>query len=96
MSEEKERKNAPYDPLEIRCPKLGGEVTFSYCRQEDGGLPCSRTITCWHLCFPVELHLKGLLTEDEWDRCFGRPPKDRLTTLLELIEKAKQQRDLSK
>ena len=53
--------------LELRCPKLGGEVTFAYCLVEGGDLPCSRTIACWQQYFPVETHLRAKLTQEQWD-----------------------------
>jgi hypothetical protein len=52
--------------LELRCPKLGGEVTFAYCLVE------------------------GELTQEQWDRCFGKTPKDKMVSLVELIEAAKK------
>lgn len=79
-----------YDHLEIRCPRLGGEVTFAYCKKEAGGLPCPRTIICWEPHFPVHAYLKERLTKSEWDRCFNRPPKPKMTTLIELIEEARK------
>lgn len=84
-----------YDHLEIRCIRLGGEVTFSYCQIEGGDLPCPRIIACWKPYFPVEAYLRGKLTKTEWDRCFNRTPKDKVTALIELIEAAKKRKGLS-
>lgn len=85
-----DRKEALYDHLEIRCPKLGGQVTFTYCRREGGTLPCQRTIICWQCRFPVEAFLKSILEKEEWDRWSHQKPKEKMVTLLELIEAAKQ------
>ena len=79
-----------YDHLELRCPRLGGEVKFSYCRKEGGDLPCPRIITCWYPHFPVEQHLKANMTKDSWDSFVGQMPKDKITSLMELIEAAKK------
>ena len=79
-----------YDHLELRCPRLGGEVKFSYCRKEGGDLPCLRIITCWYPHFPVEQHLRANMTKDSWDSFVGQMPKDKITTLMELIEAAKK------
>jgi hypothetical protein len=81
---------AMVDHLEIRCPKLGGPVTFAYCRREAGTIPCQRTILCWQHIFPVEAFLKSNLSEDDWARWANQGPKAKMTTLLELIEAAKQ------
>ena len=79
----------PYDKLEIRCPRLGHELSFFYCRQEAGDLPCQRIIKCWESFFPVETCLKESLTPEEWDRFIGHVPKDKMVTLMDLIEQAK-------
>lgn len=79
-----------YDHLEIRCPRLGGEVSFAYCKKEGGDLPCPRIIACWQVHIPVEAFLRKILTQKEWDLFFNRPPKDKVTTLMELIEAAKK------
>jgi len=78
-----------YDNLEIRCPRLGGEVTFSYCEQEGGDNPCVRIIACWQSFFPVEAYLKGRMSQESWERFSGQMPKDKVSTLIELIEAAK-------
>jgi hypothetical protein len=79
-----------YDHLQIRCPKLGGQVTFAYCRQEGGTSPCLRTVLCWQHRFPVEVFLKSMLNEDQWNRWCNQSPKEKMTTLIELIEGARQ------
>jgi hypothetical protein len=84
-----------YDHLEIRCPKLGGEVTFAYCQREGGDLPCPRVLACWQRHFAVETYLRRKLTQAHWDRCFNRPSKDKVSTLIELIEAAKKRRGLA-
>ena len=83
-----------YDHLEIRCPRLGGEVTFAYCKQEGGNFPCPRIITCWQAYFPVEVLLRENLTQEEWNRCFNRPPKGKVDTIFELVEAAKKQKQV--
>lgn len=84
-----------YDRLEIRCPRLGGGVPFSYCQEEGGDFPCPRVITCWQPYFPVEDYLKDKLTPAQWDRLFNQAPKHKVTSLVELIEAAKKRRGLS-
>lgn len=79
-----------YDQLELRCARLGGEVKFSYCRKEGGDLPCLRIITCWYPFFPVEQHLKEIMTQESWDAFVSQMPKDKITTLMELVEAAKK------
>ncbi len=80
-----------HDSKITRCPKLGDEMTFSYCLQESGQLPCARIITCWQAAFDVPAVLKGCLTGDQWERFTCATPKDKMSSLLEIIEQAKRQ-----
>jgi len=80
-----------FEQLEIRCPKLGNQVAFAYCLREGGDIPCPRTIKCWHSYFPVEAYLRKKLTSDDWERCLNQKPKEKILTLVELIEAAKKQ-----
>jgi hypothetical protein len=34
--------------------------------------------------------LRTELTQEQWDRCFGKTPKDKMVSLVELIEAAKK------
>ncbi|MBN1547305.1 MAG: hypothetical protein JW902_11645 [Syntrophaceae bacterium] len=79
-----------YDQLQCRCPRLGHEVAFSYCRQESGAMPCSRIIACWQAIFPVETYLRQEMAPDQWDVFCRREPQDKLTSLIELIGKARE------
>ncbi|MEE9910445.1 MAG: hypothetical protein K4571_01875 [Deltaproteobacteria bacterium] len=80
-----------HDHKLIRCPKLGDEMTFAYCLQEAGDLPCARTITCWQAAFDAAALLKEKLSADQWECFTGATPKDKVTSLIEIIEKAKRQ-----
>jgi hypothetical protein len=74
----------------IRCPRLGGPVTFDYCKVESGKLPCSRTLTCWELVFDVEGFLRGCMDPAAFEKCFRDAAKPKVVTLIELIEQARQ------
>jgi hypothetical protein len=80
-----------HDHKLIRCPKLGDEMTFAYCLREAGDLPCARVITCWQSAFGVAVLLKELLSPNEWERFTCTQPKDKVTSLIEIIENAKRQ-----
>jgi hypothetical protein len=77
---------------QIRCPRLGDEIFFSYCLQEAGDLPCSRIISCWSVYFDVEVFLKEKLAPEKWDKFINFQPKDKVISLIELIETAKAKR----
>jgi hypothetical protein len=81
-----------HDSKLIRCPKLGDEITFGYCLQESGDLPCVRIIQCWQAVFDVAALLKEYLTSGQWERFICAQPKDKVINLIEVIEKAKSKK----
>ena len=79
--------------LQRRCPRLGGPVTFHYCRTCSGEKKaCWKIIDCWWEIFDVQRYLKDTLSEEEY-RCLieNRQPKPKVTSLLEILEKTRQQ-----
>ena len=80
----------PGDSYRIRCPRLGHEIPFSYCRGEHMGLPCVKTLDCWHRHFPVVEFLRKELSPEQWDEVFSGPPRSKMHSLLELIARAKE------
>ena len=80
----------PYREWTMRCPRLGGEVLFSYCEREAGDLPCRQVVRCWQAGFPVEDYLRETLMPEAWERFNGQTPKDRMTTILDVVEAAKK------
>lgn len=79
------------DDLETRCPRLGGPVSFGYCRKVSGGLPCSRCLVCWELIFPVAQYMARALSPEEWKRVFESPTEGRLDQILKAAGQAKKQ-----
>ena len=79
-----------YDPLLIRCPRLGGEVTFAYCRAEGGDLPCPRIVPCWRVCMPIADYLVQTLTPDQIELFTSQVPREKIISLVELLEAVKQ------
>ena len=80
----------PDDSFKIRCPRLGHEIVFSYCRSEGGDLPCRKVLDCWYPYFDVARYFRNRLTTEEWRALFESPPPPKILTLLELIEQAKK------
>lgn len=80
---------ARIDALETRCPKLGHQVPFAYCRKEAVTLPCARSLVCWSHRFPVDLVLRRLLSPEAFEAAFGKEPKSRVENLMDAIEAAK-------
>ncbi len=91
MKEEAQKgRTVPEEGYKIRCPRLGHQIAFSYCRRENLGLPCFKTLDCWHPHFQVERHLRAALTQAEWERTFTPRPKPKILSLVELIEQARK------
>jgi hypothetical protein len=87
----KQTNSPPDDSFQIRCPRLGQQIHFSYCRQENTGLPCFKTLDCWYIYFHVVEYLKKELSAAEWEESFDKPPTPKIISLAELIEKAQKQ-----
>ena len=85
-------KNSVSKDINIRCPKLGHQINFFYCKQENNGLPCFKTLDCWYNYFDVKTYLTDILTKKDFDLIFSNKPKEKIHSLLALIEQAKQRR----
>jgi len=80
-----------HDDETIRCPKLGGEVNFKYCRIMNNRLPCGWIAGCWQVRMDINKFLADHYSKEELEPIFS-PPKPKMETLVELIEKAKKAR----
>ncbi len=78
-----------YDTLQVYCPKLGHVVPFRYCRSVKDGLPCGQSIHCWQEQMDIREYIAGNYTGEEVSRIFA-PPKDKIETIVDLIEKSKK------
>jgi len=78
-----------YDALTRYCGSLGHDVPFGYCRSVQGGLPCRRTADCWNEALPVRRFLEEHYTEEQRAAIFA-PSKPKLTSILEIVERAKR------
>lgn len=78
-----------HDDKLIRCPKLGDEMTFSYCLRESIDLPCARIVRCWSPFFDVETYLKETMVPEQWDNFINAKTPDKITSLIDLIAAAK-------
>jgi len=78
-----------YDDKTIRCPRVGGEVNFRFCRLENNMLPCRFIVGCWRMYLDINKFLQDHYSEEELNRVFT-PPKPKVESLVDLIEKAKK------
>jgi len=86
----KKNKTPPGDEFLIRCPRLGHQIYFSYCRIENSGLPCFKTLDCWYQHFHVQEFLQNELSEEEFKKVFAKQLKTKVLSLLEMIEQSKK------
>ena len=77
-----------FDKIEARCPQLGGEVSFGYCRAVNDGLPCPKALVCFEHKFPVVTFFQKILTEEAFSRCFETPGPSRLERLFKAVAEA--------
>ena len=96
MKKEQKRVQESEKLLERRCPRLGGPVTFHYCRTcSEGKGVCWKVIDCWWEMFDVVRYLQDTLPEEEFKKLVNAQPKPKMTSLLELVDKVKQQKGTS-
>jgi hypothetical protein len=79
-----------FDRIDVRCPQLGGEVTFAYCRELQNGLPCPRALICFELRFPVEAYFRRVLEKQTFERLFNSKQPSRLERLFRAVDAARK------
>ena len=78
-----------YDEKTIRCPRVGGDVNFRFCRSENNMLPCRWMVGCWRMQVDIETFMVDHYSREDLDR-ISTPPKPKIESLLNLVEKAKK------
>ncbi len=78
-----------HDDKMIRCPRIGGYVTFKLCRSENNFLPCRWVVGCWQEQMDINEFLDEHFSKENLDKIFA-PPKPKMESLMEMIEKAKK------
>lgn len=78
-----------YDKEKKRCPMLGHDIGFDYCRQPGQEIPCRKIFDCWYEKFDIVEFIKqeygGKMVQK-----IQTPPKPKMQSLLDLIEQAKK------
>ena len=80
----------PSDGFTIRCPRLGHQITYSYCQGENNGLPCFKTLDCWYPYFDVQTCLENQLSPADFKTLVQKKAPPKILSLLDLIEQARQ------
>lgn len=79
----------PEESVSIRCPRLGHQINFPYCRSENSGFPCFKTLDCWYNHFDVRTYFTDKLTKEDFKKTFLDKGKPKVFSLFDLIEQAK-------
>lgn len=73
------------------CPRLGHIVTFQYCRiGGDHQRPCFKVFDCWWEQFDVVGFFKARLSPEAFRALRCASPPDKVASLVELIQQARQ------
>lgn len=88
MNDKDDTNKNGFDSESGYCRMLGHDVTFSYCRVAKDGIPCFKIMDCWFQRLPIEKYMKEHYSESEIEKILARP-QNKITTLYDLIEKAK-------
>ncbi len=79
-----------FDHIEVRCPRMGHQINFGYCRAMSDGLPCSRSITCFYYTFPVEAYFRRVLKDETFASIFLSEKPGRYESFLRTVSEAKE------
>ena len=79
------------DELIRRCPRLGSEVDFKYCRTcGKEQQPCFKVLDCWWEDFDVVAYFKQQLSPEAFDRLAQAPPPNKVACLVDIIRQAQE------
>ena len=78
-----------HDHKTRRCPMLGHELAFSYCRRPGREVPCARIFDCWWERFDIDAFMRAHYDSDTLAE-IRRPRQPKVASLLEIIERARK------
>ena len=74
-----------------RCPRLGGPVSFHYCRTcERDHQACWKIVDCWWEIFDVVQYLRDTLPAVQLERLLHPKPPSKLAGILLCADKARR------
>jgi hypothetical protein len=56
----------------------------------DSRLPCWKVIDCWWEIFDIKTYLEKNLSAEDFQELVSQKPKNKVTSILEMIEQAKK------
>lgn len=80
-----------FDGMQRRCPRLGGPVSFGYCRiGGDQKGPCFRVFDCWWERFDVVGYFQQRLPKEAFEKLRCTTPPSKVASLVDLIQQAQK------
>ena len=79
-----------HDKRKRRCPRLGNDVPFSYCRKPGEDIPCSKILDCWWEMFDINAFMQENYSKEILEE-ISKPPQMKTTSLLEMIQQVEKQ-----
>jgi hypothetical protein len=78
-----------HDGRKLRCRRLGHEITFHYCRTQEGDSVCSSILDCWWQVFDVAGFLREEIGPERVRKLQDHRPPAKAASLIELIQRAR-------
>ncbi len=78
-----------HDAKTRRCPMLGHDLAFSYCREPGREIPCSKIFDCWWERFDITGFMRVNYPPETVAEIL-KPRQPKVASLFEIIQKAKK------
>jgi hypothetical protein len=72
-----------------RCPLLGHQIPFSYCRKPGADIPCRKIFDCWWEAFDVKRFMEEHYSEETIAEIL-KPAVPKVSAILALVKQAKE------
>jgi hypothetical protein len=81
-----------HDERSRRCPMLGHDVPFRYCRAPGSDIPCRRIFDCWWEAFDVEAFVRAHYSDEQVEQILA-PRQDKISSIVDLIQRAQRSQE---
>ncbi len=79
-----------HDERSRRCPRLGHEVTFHYCRTQEGSSLCGRILDCWWEAFDVRAFVAEHFGPEKVEELLDREHPNKVMSILDIVQQVQQ------
>ncbi len=74
------------DLINLRCPQLGHQVPFKYCRCSNDNLPCRKIINCWSDDINVIEFLENNYDSQDLEKAFGITHSNKMIKIFDILK----------